>query len=115
MDRVRELSASVRGLRIVIERPCVPRAVVAKRRWPIFAGNERSNECACRLILPGDQAHGQSRTRLLRIKVHPQRGDRTPAASRLLGVEEAKEHTATGRCLRNGKAARGAELVIQRL
>src|SRR4029078_776742 len=50
VDRKAKLAASARGLRSVIERPIVARAVVAQRRRPKLAGNERRDKCAARLV-----------------------------------------------------------------
>src|ERR1051325_4640233 len=58
-ERECESPATIGGLWVVIERPVVASAVIANRRGPKLAGNERRDECAARLVFGRDESHGQ--------------------------------------------------------
>ena len=91
----------------------VARLVVANRRRSKFAGDERRDEGATRLVVMRDQSDGEARAGFFAVEIHSERSDRPAAAAGLLGVEEAEEKPAACGRVREGERAGCAELLIE--
>src|ERR1051325_6496118 len=81
----------VRG---IIQTPHMARSILADRRGPELAGNERRDKSPATLVVPVNHPHRQARAGAFAIEIHSERVDRAPTSARLSRIEPAEENAA---------------------
>ena len=113
MQREGEAPIASRALRVIVKRPMITSTVFFQGRGSEFAGNEGGNECAAGLIAVSNQPHGEPAAISVKAHVHAQGANGTPAAARLVRIEEPEKCSARTSGKGGGERAGGGELVVQ--